>query len=215
MPYNYERVFTNPYPSGWENLPSIKTPIIAQALQQHTNAIVSIENYLSYNSIPSKVSDLINDAIPTKVSELENDLGFVKASQVPRKLSQLQNDTGFIVKEQIPENLSEFINNVGFITNAVNNLLNYYLKSETYSKAEMDTILSRLGLFKIEVVDQLPIDNISETTIYCVPKATDNMDLGDTFILNLDDDRVDDIGPYIDVGTPVTSEIEVGGLPNA
>ena len=43
----YEKSFSNPYPDGWEDLPSEKTPITAAALQEHTNAIEHIEDYLS------------------------------------------------------------------------------------------------------------------------------------------------------------------------
>lgn len=48
---NYTKVFDNPYPSGWENLPSENTPITAEALQEHTDAISHIENYLNDNPI--------------------------------------------------------------------------------------------------------------------------------------------------------------------
>lgn len=48
---NYTKVFDNPYPSGWENLPSENTPITAEALQEHTDAISHIEDYLNDNPI--------------------------------------------------------------------------------------------------------------------------------------------------------------------
>lgn len=48
---NYTKVFNNPYPSGWENLPSENTPITAEALQEHTDAISHIEDYLNDNPI--------------------------------------------------------------------------------------------------------------------------------------------------------------------
>lgn len=47
----YTKVFDNPYPTGWENYPSEETPVTAEALQEHTNAIVSIENYLYTKSV--------------------------------------------------------------------------------------------------------------------------------------------------------------------
>lgn len=34
-------------------------------------------------------------------------------------------------------NISSFANDANYITNSVNNLVNYYLKSETYTKAEV------------------------------------------------------------------------------
>lgn len=47
----YTKVFENPYPDGWKNLPSEETPITASALQEHTDAIENIENYLEENPI--------------------------------------------------------------------------------------------------------------------------------------------------------------------
>jgi hypothetical protein len=216
MASQYSKVFTNPYPSGWENLPSVKTPIIAQALQQHTNAIEAIEAFLDSYPMPTKLSDLENDSIlPTKVSDLINDLGFVTSDKVPKKLSQMTNDLEFITAAQIPQNLSDYINDIGFITTAVNSLLNYYLKSETYSKNEINNLFNRVKQFDVKVVNELPLNDISDTTIYCIPKSIDNVDLVNDNVLDIDSNKVDDTDNYINTGTQVFSEIEIGGLPNA
>lgn len=47
----YTKVFDNPYPNGWEDLPSENTPITASALQEHTDAIEHLEQYLEDNPI--------------------------------------------------------------------------------------------------------------------------------------------------------------------
>lgn len=47
----YTKVFENPYPNGWEDLPSENTPITAEALQEHTDAIEHLEEYLEENPI--------------------------------------------------------------------------------------------------------------------------------------------------------------------
>lgn len=47
----YTKVFENPYPEGWKNSPSHETPITANALQEHTDAIENIEQYLEDNPI--------------------------------------------------------------------------------------------------------------------------------------------------------------------
>lgn len=47
----YTKVFENPYPDGWKNLPNEETPITADALQEHTDAIENIEQYLADNPI--------------------------------------------------------------------------------------------------------------------------------------------------------------------
>lgn len=43
----YTKVFDNPYPNGWVDAPSIATPLTAAALQEHTDAIEHIEDYLA------------------------------------------------------------------------------------------------------------------------------------------------------------------------
>ena len=57
----------------------------------------------------------------------------------------------------------------GFITRLVNDLANYYTKSETYTQAEVNALVSAIPKFKIEVVQTLPTTNISATTVYLVP----------------------------------------------
>ena len=66
--------------------------------------------------------------------------------------------------EDLPKNLSAFSNDVGFIDNTVNNLINYYKKSETYTKTEIDQKLS--AKWDSKFVDELPTEDISTTTIY-------------------------------------------------
>ena len=53
-----------------------------------------------------------------------------------------------------------------FITRLVNDLVNYYTKSETYTKAEIDSKVSAIPKFAIEVVNSLPVQDISDTTVY-------------------------------------------------
>ena len=78
---------------------------------------------------------------------------------------------------KIPTNTSDLTNNSGYITRTVNNLLNYYLKSQTYSAEEIDNKISSIPKFSIEVVEQLPTSNISNTTVYLLKSGeeTDNL----------------------------------------
>lgn len=55
------------------------------------------------------------------------------------------------------------------ITETVNNLTNYYLKSETYTKAEVNALITGFGF---EVVSTLPTENIKTNVIYLVPKQS-------------------------------------------
>ena len=53
-----------------------------------------------------------------------------------------------------------------FITKAVSDLANYYTKSNTYTKSEVNNLVSAIPKFKILPVDALPTSNISDSTIY-------------------------------------------------
>ena len=77
----------------------------------------------------------------------------------------------------IPTTTSALTNDSGFITNAVSDLTNYYLKSETYSQEEINAKLSSIPKFAISVVTTLPTTDISETTVYLVASGeeTDNL----------------------------------------
>lgn len=76
---------------------------------------------------------------------------------------------GYALKIEIPTKVSQLDNDSGLITNAVNNLTNYYLKSETYTKSEVQQLLSTISSLKLEVVTNLPTTNISSNTIYLKP----------------------------------------------
>lgn len=55
------------------------------------------------------------------------------------------------------------------ITKAVNDLQNYYLKTETYTKEEVNDLVNTISSLTLEIVETLPTTDISTTTIYLVP----------------------------------------------
>lgn len=59
-----------------------------------------------------------------------------------------------------------------FITKSVDDLVNYYKKSETFTKQEVNNLISAITTLDIRVVQTLPTEDISTTTIYLVPKTT-------------------------------------------
>lgn len=67
-----------------------------------------------------------------------------------------------------PTKLSQFTNDSGFVTNAVDNLTNYYLKTETYSQEEVNTLIGQVATISIQVVDALPTTG-EANVIYLVP----------------------------------------------
>ena len=56
--------------------------------------------------------------------------------------------------------------------NTVSNLTNYYLKTETYTQAQVNNLISQIVTLNMLVVTDLPTSNISTTTIYLKPKTT-------------------------------------------
>lgn len=131
--------------------------------------------------------------IPTKTSELTNDSSFaVDASYVhtdnnyttteKNKLSGIaagaevnvnadwnasSGDAQILNK---PTALSAFTNDEGFIDNTVNNLVNYYIKGDTYTKTEVNELIGNIATIQISAVSTLPATGQSNV-IYLVPKS--------------------------------------------
>ena len=76
----------------------------------------------------------------------------------------------------LPTKTSDITNDSGFITAAVNNLTNYYKKTDTYTKTEVNDLLASVSSLNLEVVAVLPDHDISTTTIYLVPKDVPGTD---------------------------------------
>ena len=126
----------------------------SRALQSSANGEVTVSNVTAVElSYLSGVTDAIQEQIDAKVDPAD----------LPTKLSQLTND-------------------VGFINNSVADLVNYYTKSETYTKTEVSNLISAIPKFSIQAVDQLPTQDISTTTIYLVPKTGSGTDVHDEYI---------------------------------
>lgn len=64
----------------------------------------------------------------------------------------------------------------GMITKAVNDLENYYLKSE------VNNMVSAIPKFSIEVVSELPKSNISNTTVYLLLSGEESSNIYDEYI---------------------------------
>lgn len=73
-----------------------------------------------------------------------------------------------------------------FITNTVNNLVNYYVKADTYTKTEVDTIVAAIKNSRFENVATLPTEDIKTNVIYLVPKSTAQTDNVKDEYINLD-----------------------------
>lgn len=110
------------------------------------------EEYIYHNNnfvlIGSNAGDLSN--YYTK-SEVDNLIDGIRA-QIPTSLAQLSNDA------------------TGFITASVDNLVNYYTKTETYTQEEVNALIGQLSTISFEVVDVLPQTG-EANKIYLVPST--------------------------------------------
>ena len=72
----------------------------------------------------------------------------------------------------VPTKTSDLTNDSGFIDNTVDNLVNYYLSSNTYTKTEVDNLIAAAKNGRFIYVNELPTENIDTKSIYLVPKTT-------------------------------------------
>lgn len=92
-----------------------------------------------------------------------------------------------------PTKLSQFTNDSGFITNAVNNLTNYYTKSNTYTKTEVDNLIGAIKTISIEVVASLPTTGASNI-IYLVSNGGTDPNAYDEYVWVASTSKFEKIG---------------------
>lgn len=74
------------------------------------------------------------------------------------------NTTSHLSATNVQSAIDEVVSNM--VTKAVNDLTYYYTKSDTYTKTEVNNLISAIPTFNIAVVNSLPTTDISTTTIY-------------------------------------------------
>ena len=127
-----------------------------------TSGDIDLSNYVTKDTVYTKAqTDALIPSVPSKVSQLENDSNYL--SSIPEEyvtdtelnakgyLTQHQDLSAYALKTEIPTVPSldgyattEYVNNA--IANIpTTDLSNYYTKSETYSKTEVDTLVANSG----------------------------------------------------------------------
>ena len=124
----------------------------------------------------------LETTIPLEISQLQGSLATkADASSVPTKLSQLTNDDNYVqdssyvhtdnnysgsdksaVQTTIPLQISQL----------QGSLATKASQSTTYTKTEVDNLISAVSSLDIKVVSSLPTTNISTSTIYLLAKST-------------------------------------------
>ena len=134
-------------------------------------------------------------------------------------LTTIQGDSTLTISQASVENLPieanynvqggtviNFVNDSGFITNTVNNLTNYYLKTETYTKLEVQQLIASIPQFSVEVVQSLPVTG-ERMVLYLVPKVGQSPDVYEEYIWVEDDSQFELIGSTaIDLSDYITNE---------
>lgn len=152
--------FTNADKTKLDSTPTTFAPTNAQA------NIIEIVKVNNQTLTPSNKT--VNISIPTKTSDLTNDSNFLTSHQslsgyatenwVENKgyLTQHQDISNKADKSEIPTKISQLNNDSNFIKNTVNNLTNYYTKTNIYTKSEVEGLIAAINQFHYEIVTVLP-----------------------------------------------------------
>jgi len=148
----------------------------------------ALEGKADTDDIPTELSDLTDDENHRLVTDTEKSTWDNKAdvSDIPtvnnptitiQKNDQnvdtfsLNQTTDKVINIPVPTKTSDLQNDNSFITNTVNNLANYYLKSDTYTQTEVNNLISAAVNGRFEKVTTLPASG-EPNVIYLVPKTT-------------------------------------------
>ena len=149
------------------DIPSIeglatKTYVDENIANVATSGDIDLSNYVTKDTVYTKAqTDALIPSVPSKVSQLENDSNYL--SSIPEEyvtdtelnakgyLTQHQDLSAYALKTEIPTVPSlDGYATTEYVDNAIANvpttdLSNYYTKSETYSKTEVDTLVANSG----------------------------------------------------------------------
>lgn len=130
------------------------------AFQKHNFVTGHVLTANEMNEIEDGIKTLENANPSAVVTSVNGQTGVVNLNY---------DDVGALPKTtKIPSKTNELTNDSGYITNATSDLINYFLKSETYTREDINKLIAQVPKFSISVVSALPADNISNTTIYLV-----------------------------------------------
>ena len=139
-----------------------KTYVDENIAKVATSGDIDLSNYVTKDTVYTKAqTDALIPSVPSKVSQLENDSNYL--SSIPEEyvtdtelnakgyLTEHQDLSSYALKTEIPTVPSlDGYATTEYVNNAVSNipttdLSNYYTKSETYSKTEVDTLVANSG----------------------------------------------------------------------
>ena len=119
---------------------------------------------MANNKFVSKYASTEIEGMLDKVHE-DMELISYTQSEINTLLAKIEN-------ANIATKISDLTNDSGFITNTVNNLTNYYTKTDTYTKQEVNTLISTQTSGGFIFLNELPTTDISTRSIYLIPSST-------------------------------------------
>ena len=126
------------------------TVAISESTSRHTVSITDKDGVKSF---------VVKDGLP---EDMQN---YYTKDEVNEKIESKADISDIPV---IPTNISELNNDENYIKNTVDNLTNYYNKTDTYSQAEVNTLLANLNKLTSQIVTELPSENIDSSVIYLI-----------------------------------------------
>lgn len=130
------------------------------------------DSIVTYDVATQSANGLMSSADKIKLDgiEAEADVNIIETVKVNN--TALTPDVSKAINIEVPTAVSELSNDSGFITNLVSDLANYYLKSETYTKTEVNSLVEAIKQFSYIVADELPTASAATMyTIYLIPSA--------------------------------------------
>lgn len=158
-------------------------PNVIETVKVNGTALTPVNKAVDV-TVPTATSDLTNDgdgespfATEDYVDENGGKIDVIKVNGTTQTI------TNKAVDITVPTKTSDLTNDSNFITNAVNDLVNYYKKTETYTQAEVDALIEEVATGGFEKVQTLPTASASTMhKIYLVPKTGTADDTCDEFI---------------------------------
>ena len=136
----------------------------------HNRILTLFPSKTDFDALDDKVDDIIAEGGEPNVIET------VKVNG-----TALTPDANKAVDVTVPTNTSDLSNDSGFITASANNLANYYLSTQTYTKAEVDNLIGSITGVEFEIVQSLPQSG-EAGTIYLVPNSGSAPNIYDEYI---------------------------------
>jgi hypothetical protein len=109
------------------------------------------------------ISKYTANEIESMLDKVKTDMQIIQYTQ-----SEINTLLGKIDNMTQPTKISDLQDDSNFITNTVANLVNYYTKTQTYTKEEVNSLISSSASGGFLVVESLPTTDISTHNIYLI-----------------------------------------------